>query len=176
MKPTYEELEKELSILKGEKRNIESNFATVTDIIEHKKSEKDLKESDDKFKTIFDLSPIMMSLSDIKTASFLNVNDTWLRQFGFTREEVIGTKSADLNIFLNPSDRDEIVRMIMEKGFILNHEMQLRKKSGSIMNVIFSNHFIEFADNTLVLTSAVDITEKKEAEKAILEMPKPCRA
>jgi PAS domain S-box-containing protein len=138
------------------------------DITDRKQSEKALQESEDKFKNIFELSPVMMALSDIETGLYLDVNDTFLRQLGFSREEVVGTKSTDLCIFFDPSVREDLIRMIKDQGFVLDHEIQLRRKSGSIFHCIFSTHVVTLQEKKLLLTTAADITKRKEIEEELL--------
>jgi len=105
-----------------------------------------------------------MTLTDIETGVYLDVNEMFLSKLGFTREEVIGTKSTDLDLFMNPSAREDIIRLFNEQGFILNHEFQLRRKSGSIFHSIFSSYIIKLKNKKVMLTTAVDITDRKQVE------------
>jgi len=106
-----------------------------------------------------------MALSDIETGMYLDVNDTFLRQLGFTREEVIGTKSTYLGIFFDPSIREHLIDIIRTQGFVLDYEIQLRRKSGSIFHGLFSTHVVDFEKDRVMLTTAADITKRILAEE-----------
>ncbi len=149
--------------------NVRFGTAFVDDITERKRAEESLKESEEKFKKIFELSPVIITLTDIETGVYLDVNEMFSSKLGFTREEVIGTKSTDLDLFMSPSAREDIIRLFNEQGFILNHEFQLRRKSGSIFHSIFSSYIIKLKNKKVMLTTAVDITDRKQVEIALKE-------
>jgi PAS domain S-box-containing protein len=144
-------------------------YSIFEDITERKLAEEALKESEEKFKKIFKLSPVIMTLTDIETGVYLDVNEMFSSKLGFTQEEVIGVKSTDLDLFMSPSAREDIIRLFNEQGFILNHEFQLRRKSGSIFHSIFSSYILELKDKKVMLTTAIDITDRKQVEEALKE-------
>ena len=158
--------------LRADDGSIDYFVALVKDITERKKAEENLKVSEDKFRKIFELSPVLMTLSDIETGLYFDVNNAFLNQLGYTREEVIGTTSTDLNIFLDSSARDGLIRMIKEKGFIQDLEFQIRRKSARIFHSLFSTHIVELTGKRFMLTTAIDITERKQVEEEIKESEK----
>jgi diguanylate cyclase (GGDEF)-like protein/PAS domain S-box-containing protein len=136
----------------------------VIDISKNKLAEEAQLESEDKFKKIFELSPVVMSLSDMQTRLYLDVNETFLRQFGFTEEEVIGVHSKDLGIFPDPSMREDLKHLFKGQGFIRDHKIQLRMKTGGTFHCLFSIQPVVLNGKKLILTTAVDTSEHKFAE------------
>lgn len=121
--------------------------------------------AEDRFRKIFEMSPVMMALTDPQTATYVDANHTLVQRLGFTREEVIGTPSRDLGIFVDPSIRDELIRTMVEEGCVLNREIPLRAKDGTVFHVLFSTHWLKLKDRPLMLTTAVDISKRIEAEE-----------
>jgi len=71
-----------------------------------------LKESENRFSKAFHSSPVALSISRINDGTFIDVNQSFLNMYGYKREEIIGQKATDLNIYDNPSERKEIVRQL----------------------------------------------------------------
>ncbi len=117
------------------------------------------------FKKLFEISPVMMALTDIETSVTLDVNGTYLKQLGFTREEVIGTKTTDLGIFFDPAVREELICIFKEQGFVLDHEVKLRRKLGSSFHGIFSSYIVDLNEGQVVLTTCIDISKRIQAEQ-----------
>jgi PAS domain S-box-containing protein len=95
---------------------------------------------------------------------YLEVNDSFTRVFGFTREEAIGHKSAELNVWAIPGNRKKMNRQLKERGRISNEEYQFRTKSGEIRTVLFSAEPIEFEGEHCILSITNDITGYKQME------------
>jgi diguanylate cyclase (GGDEF)-like protein/PAS domain S-box-containing protein len=91
------------------------------------------------------------------------------RVLGYSKEEVIGRKVEEL--WLNPKDRQEILKSLEKDGYITNYETQLITKDGSIVDVILTLSIIKNGDGKIHGTVGIskDITEKKKLERAIEE-------
>ncbi|MFX1571064.1 MAG: PAS domain S-box protein, partial [Promethearchaeota archaeon] len=125
---------------------------------------KKLKESEEKFSKAFNNNPLSMSISSINDGRFIEVNDVFLNDLGFTREEVIGKTSKELNMWVDESQRDELVRTVKEKGNVFNLHVRFRTKSGEIKHGLFSVSKITLKNKPYFLNIVNDITEYREAE------------
>ena len=86
------------------------HFVAVFDVItERKRSEFALREFEDRFATVFQSSPVAMSITAVATTCYVDVNEMFLRSSGFTREEVVGHTSDELRLFSDPADRERLV-------------------------------------------------------------------
>lgn len=139
----------------------------IEDITKLKLTEEALKLSEEKFLKAFQFSPSWMVISTLEEGRYIEVNEAFLKSIGFRREEVIGKTSLELNIWVDPEDRKGIVSEIKEKGFVLNREVKRRKKSGEILDTLFSGILIEIEGKNYILSSTLDITERKKAENEL---------
>lgn len=132
-------------------------FGVVKDVTGFVKSE-------EKFRMAFQAGATLMAISDIKTGKFIDVNDSFLKSTGYTREEVIGNSASNLSIFNNPDDRDMVLSIVKEQGFIKDIELKIRIKSGEVKTGLFSVNKLEIGNTSCWLTSMIDITDRKSAE------------
>jgi PAS domain S-box-containing protein len=126
------------------------------------------RESEGMFASIFRYSPIGFSLTRLRDGVIIEINDSYTTFTGYTREEIIGRKVDELNIWVNPADRERMLKM-MGQGRVINEEFYLRVKSGEIHPVLISAENINVRGEDCLLVMALDITERKQAEKALRE-------
>jgi len=144
----------------------ESLLVSMRDITGRRAAEEDLRRSENKFATIFKNNPVSLTLVSARDGRFVDVNNAFLRNTGYAREEVIGRTAEELGIF---SDRNEAVRFgsaIREKKYVQGMELQCRKKSGEIRTCRFSSSLIIMENVPVILSTIEDITEQKLAEAA----------
>jgi len=146
--------------------------AFITDITDQKKIEKTLLKSEEKFTKAFRSSPGILSISRLSDGSFLEINDSFTRILGFTRKDIIGHTSLELGIWVNPADREKMIRLVSKNGRISNQEYLHRSKSGEILTFLFSAEQIEFDGEACILSFSNDVTEYKRIEAEALEVAK----
>ena len=97
----------------------------VRDISEIKETERRLRESEEKFRQIFEKSADVVVVGDLDTGTILEVNDQFVKRSGLTREQVIGRTEQDFGFFPDRRARDEFVRKLLTDGHVQNHEVQM---------------------------------------------------
>jgi PAS domain S-box-containing protein len=137
-------------------------IAVTMDITERKQAEKALRESEEKFSAAFRASPGAISITTLKDGIFLDVNDSFTRINGYTREEVIGRSSKELKIWAKPEERDRILRALREHGRAVNEEYSSRTKSGEIRTMLLSAEPIKIAGEPCIIAVTTDVTERKQ--------------
>ncbi len=138
--------------------DITGSVIVVRDVTEQKLLQKTIRESELKFRTIFACSPVAIAIRDVLDGTLFDVNYSWERIFGYTKEEVIGRSVKELDIYLKSEDYEHNVTALHEHGQILNKPMQFRKKSGEIIHVLFSGELITYNDKACILVMITDIT------------------
>lgn len=144
------------------------SIGTVQDISDLRQAHESLRQSENKFSKAFHNSPVVLTISTLNDGRFIEVNDSFTRFTGYTREEVIGKNAYEVNIWAREEDRNKVVQTIEKKGRINNVEIDFIKKSGKIVTALYSSEVINIDGESCLISIASDITESKKAEKALL--------
>jgi PAS domain S-box-containing protein len=137
------------------------------DITEARRAEEALRESEEKFAKAFQTSPYGLAISGLAEGTFVDANDAFISMTEFAREEVLGSSSLTLGLWVNPQDRQDVLAIIAAGRAVLNHEYLFRKKSGEIMSGLYSAQTIRLRGEPCLLSSIIDITKAKQAEEAV---------
>ncbi|MBN1534687.1 MAG: PAS domain S-box protein [Spirochaetes bacterium] len=140
-------------------------YTTFTDITERKRVEEALRESEELFSTVVHNISTLIGISSVEEGVFREVNDTFLRLTGFSRDEVIGRSSRSLNLWVDEAERDSLMETFRSQGRVVRREVRFRKKDGGVISSLFSMYPLVYQGRTNLLTEAVDITEWKQAER-----------
>ena len=133
------------------------------------------REAEQRFESIFQSNPSLMALSSPE-GRFTHVNDTFLRKLGYTREEVLGKTSADLDLTPEPERHAAAAAELVEHGRLIDHPLRVRRKDGGLMHGLFSGRVIQTAGQPCFLTVMADITELVGATDALRESEGRARA
>ena len=151
-------------------------LATAFDITERKQAEAALRESEERFSKAFQASPLAMSISATGDGCIIAANESFLRLCDYTRQEVIGHTAEGLQLWLDPDERKEFIRRAIEQGKVRDMEAAVRTRGGENLVVLLSGVLIELGGEPCVLFTAIDITERKRAERALRESESRFRA
>ncbi len=144
-------------------------LSTMVDITEQKKSEAELRKSNEKLLSVFDISPIAIGIIDAESRKFEYANAAYEKLFLFKREEMIGKTGVELNI-VTPIQRDEnITNVNAGNGAILNMHAKAKTKYGELKDVIVSVEKIEWNNKNCFLSTTNDITELIKSKNEIAE-------
>ncbi|MBI5950015.1 MAG: PAS domain S-box protein [Chloroflexi bacterium] len=139
--------------------------ATQQDITERKRAEEALRESEEKFSTLFEEAPFAISLSVLPNGVIVNVNESFERMFGYARQEAIGKTSLELGINPNMDVRKRVLAELNDHGFVHNLETALRTKSGEPRFFSVNIDYVNIDSQKYILNAAQDITERKQRER-----------
>ncbi|WP_321505439.1 PAS domain S-box protein [uncultured Methanoregula sp.] len=146
--------------------NADAILVSLRDVTERKKTEDHLRESERKFATIFLNNPVALTLVSAEDGKFVEVNEAFLRNTGFEREEVIGNTSDSLGIFVDKNEYARLAFEIREKHHVEGMELQCRKKNGQIRTCRFSSSMIIMGTKPVILSTIEDITEQTTTQSA----------
>ena len=151
--------------LKDEAGRVLQWFGTNTDVSEQLRAEEALRASEEKFSTAFGNNPAAIALSRLDDGEVLDVNETWLMLMGFRREEVIGKKASQHNMWPDSEGRARYVRRLRETGLVRGYEEWFRKRSGELFAVQLSGQVLNVGGVQVLLSTLVDVTERRRAEE-----------
>ena len=143
--------------------------AIYTDTTNRREAEKALRLSEEIFSKAFLSSPNMITLSDLETGKYSEVNEGFLETFGYKREEVIGRTALELNAWADPKDRDNALSLLKKDGMVKNLEVRFRHRNGAVINSLLSLGTVEFSGRTSLLSVANDLTLQKQTERELRE-------
>ncbi len=123
----------------------------------------------DIFSKIFDANPIGMAVTSIDEGRIIKVNKGFLEMTGYSEQEVLARTTAELNIWDSPAERTYVIEQLGAAGHVRNHEVTMRRKSGSALHCLFSAEFIRLKGKSFILSMAVDITEQVNTRRAMAE-------
>lgn len=118
------------------------------------------------FSVLFDKLGFAVTVSRASDGVLLDVNEAWVKLFGYTRQEAIGKTTLDLNINPDAELRGRILAQLRESGSAHNLEMRLRTKSGEWCNFLTNVDTVEIDGQDYLLSTVQDITERRRAEEA----------
>lgn len=144
-------------------------LAMVEDITERVKAYELLKDSEYIFSKIFYKSPVSITITSRENSKIIDVNDVFLHDLEYTRDEVIGKSTLELGLFYDLRIREKLIQSMIEKGFVQNVECPFLTKNGKIMMGLVSMSMIKYKGKPHQLTTVIDITERKQAEIKLRE-------
>ena len=153
-----------------EKDDLEAQIRERTAALEadiRRREEAALRQSEEKFAKAFQNTPDVITLSTLQAGRLLDVNEAFLRLLGYTREEVIGRTVGELGIWVDPTDRETMLRAIMAGRNVREYEARFRTKAGRVLVGLLSADLIALADGPVLLTVVRNITERKRMEEEL---------
>ena len=130
-----------------------------------------LRESEAKYTAAFNTSPDAININRLD-GHFVDVNDGFIRLTGYTREDVIGKSSLEIDVWAIPEDREKLVRGLKENGYVENLESAFRCKDGSLKTALMSARFIYVNNERHILSITRDVTQYLEMENRLRQAQK----
>jgi len=137
------------------------------DVTDQKRLEKALRLSEEKFAKAFHSSPVEIVITTFQEGRFLELNETFERNNGFSREEAIGRTSIEIGLWDHPDDRADVIDQIGKHGRLRDLEIRTRSKSGELRVKRYSAEPIQIGAERCMLAVCEDITERKQADAAL---------
>ena len=142
-------------------------IGSIQDITPRKATEDAMRESEKKFRTIFENSPYPIAINSITDYKFLEINKAFLDASGYTEEEIIGTDPVGLGL-LPLTEAAKLISRRVLAGKIENVPLALTVKEGRRVHVLFSTMPITINNKPAIVTVTTEITKLKRIEEDLL--------
>lgn len=163
--------ETKFSTLRDENGTLTGIMGITRDISERWKAEEALRESEEKFRNLFETSRDYLYIATLD-GKVLEYNKSALDFFGYPDEEMKRINLKDL--YVHPEERAKFLKKVLNEGFIENYELKLKKRDGTPIDALATAVPRRDRDGTVIgLQGAIkDITQMKRLEQQLLQSEK----
>jgi len=145
-------------------------YAYIRDITERKKFEKELKESEEKYRNLFERVRHGLFISS-KEGKFIDCNPALLEMVGYENKEGFLGIDISKDLYVNLEDRKAFQRLIEEQGYVKDLEVEFKKKGGEKITVLLTAHVKKDEKGRITGYEGIniDISERKRMERELKE-------
>lgn len=153
-------------------------LSVIKDITKRKKSELEMRESEYKFKMLFNSANdavFVTQLSPEKSyGDFIEVNDVACKRLGYTKEEFLLLSPSGIISQKCINDFNIVMDRLMQEGHVI-YDTVYKAKDKKLFPVEVNSHLFLFNNQLTVLSIARDITERKQSEERLKKTSKLLR-
>ena len=155
-------------LMRNEQGKPAGMWVFVRDIEDRKRVVEALRQSEERYRTLFEDSRDAIAITG-QDGAFQDVNKAMLDLFGYTKEQIMMMKFADL--YADPEDVVRFQQQIAKKGFVRDYEAKMLNKGGKVMNCLLVATQKCSEDGTVTGYQGIvrDITAQKAMEEALRE-------
>ncbi len=134
------------------------------DITARRQVEQAIAESQERFMVAFRSSPVSASIARAADGCFVDANDNYLRDFGWSRDEILGKTSLEIGLWPSSEVRQNWLAAIRGAGKVVDYETDWLDRQGRPRKVSISATLIQLNGEPHLLAFITDITERKRIE------------
>ncbi len=141
--------------------------AIVRDISAREAATQLARDMESKFQRVFSAGVDYMIVARLADGLIVEANDGFCQLTGFPRDQAIGRTTLELDLWHEPSKRDELVRALREKGAVRDYPMALRRRDGEVREVNLSVSTLELNGEPHYVSIARDVTDERNLQRAL---------
>jgi PAS domain S-box-containing protein len=138
-------------------------LGTMVDVTERQQADQELRQSQERFARAFRFSPAGLTVTRSADGRYLDVNESFCRLTGYTREELIGRTTLEIGFFRDKEERETIVRELRAGRPIRNFEYKIPTRWGETREILLSLEPIVIENQDCLLSAVLDVTERNQA-------------
>lgn len=129
-----------------------------------------LRENEQKYSTLFQLSPIPLGLVDVQTDCIVEVNDVWLKELGYQRHDIVGRTTLEMGFIHQAEIRKKFNEDLGRDKKIDQLEVRISNQAGQEMIFLLSARLIKMNGKSMCIFSLLNVTRQVQIEQEIREM------
>ncbi|HOD54323.1 MAG TPA: ATP-binding protein [Candidatus Cloacimonadota bacterium] len=147
----------------------ENIYTFFNEVTEQKRTEKELRESETLFKTIFNILPYSCVINNLDNTYFM-VNKKYCQKIGINEDHIIGKMSKELGVIMDEESDDKIRSQIIRTGSVENSRVKIKyPNNDNYSYALFSSQLIDLKGENRILSASIDISDMVIAQKALAE-------
>ncbi|MBN2342027.1 MAG: PAS domain-containing protein [Deltaproteobacteria bacterium] len=148
-------------------------FATIfEDITKRKQTELALQQSEDKFHTLFKMSPFGLTLTNVQDGRFVEVNDAFCEMSGHNREFILSSSPQTTRFWETKENRDEVVSKLKTTGGPVGGDCRFKRDDDIYVEAKFVARMVRLNDEPYIFTCLNDVTETHKLEEQLRQSQK----
>ena len=137
----------------------------VTDITRQKAAEQELRQSEERFRSMLEASPLPIIIVDLRSGKSVFTNRSGAAHFGFDTENAVGVPSR--SVYASNKVRKQLLHQVLKDGFLENADVEMVRKDGTHFWTQASAVLMEFNGRKASFISFSDVTARKSLEEAL---------
>lgn len=113
------------------------------------------RENEKNFRDAFFLNPLAMTITTM-SGVIVKINEAFTRITGYEKDDVYGNGVLQMNLYKNPCDRKEIIKILREKGIMLHRPTVFVAKDGHEIPCVMSSQIIQIKGEDHILSVIAD--------------------
>ena len=140
-------------------------YTTFEDITERKQAEGDLKQSEERYRRLFEAARDGILILDTETGTVVDVNPFMVEMLGFSREQFLDKKIWELGFFKDIIASQDNFEELKRQKYISYENLPLETATGQRIQVEFVSHLYEVGNQKVIQCNIRDITERRRLEE-----------
>jgi PAS domain S-box-containing protein len=148
----------------------------VRDITQRRQSENELRESEERFRKVFQSSPVAICISTLEEGRLLDANYAYWELTGYIPEQALGRNAKELNSWKDIRERAGFVEDLKRTGSLFDPDDHFHHTDGSLKYVISFHELIHIGYEDCILSMYYDMSVQKQTMQALQQSEARIRA
>jgi len=151
--------------------SIATAAVVARDARRRREAEAAVQRGQERFLRLFHLLPVGVTLTRVSDGRMIEVNDTACQLAGFSRDEMVGRTTVEMQFWVEPEVRQEILGTVQREGSVLERPVKLRMRD-RVVDVAFTARLLEVGGEQLLLSVFRDLSDQRRLEAQLLQAQK----
>ncbi|GAA5164017.1 sensor histidine kinase [Viridibacterium curvum] len=147
----------------------QKNVALEQDLRVRERVQMALRNSEQKFSSLFQDAPIPLALLRRSDGVYLDVNAAMAIELGFRPDEMINRTAEQLNLYADPTERQRMFDLLEAQGIVDEHEIRMQTREGQVLDIQLHMRLVQTSE-ACILVALVNISPLRAAQRKVEEL------